>query len=246
MSKFFKDILLEESAVYTLWGSKPLTIIPLYHYSEEEEKMYREHLSEEERKSLFEIEDYDIPEKWEKWEKIQSRFPIHRYLFFKKPDPNHPKVYSIYFVDIFRTALVLQENYSCFSRETGVNFDPLQAVFEIKEGSEFWDKVMNHSALMGLLYGFGMQNSYGFRWRYGSDPLKSEKFAKSLNYRFSDTPKFGLATLENFSLPIFASFAENHDEVIQKYKKEREEIKQAYLDKDFLDLTLERLSENTH
>ena len=40
MAKFFQDLLLEEGAIFTLWGSKPITRIILYHYTDVEIKKY--------------------------------------------------------------------------------------------------------------------------------------------------------------------------------------------------------------
>ena len=82
MTKFFDDLLFQEGAVYSLWGSKPITEIALYHYSKEELAAIQESLSKEDLQNCYVIDNYDLPANWEKWEKIQSRFPIKRYLFF--------------------------------------------------------------------------------------------------------------------------------------------------------------------
>ena len=88
--------------------------------------------------------DYCLGENWGKWEKIRERFSCNRYLLFKKPHSD-PKLAYVYFVDILRLAATLQEHYELFSRETGMNFDPLQVVLEMEQGSEFWDEVWSKS-----------------------------------------------------------------------------------------------------
>jgi hypothetical protein len=91
LEKFFNDIMLQESAIYTLFGSKPMTTIVLDLTPEEKIQATIEQMSEEEKKELFFLDKpYDLPENWKKWEKISSRFPILNYLFFKKVREDNP------------------------------------------------------------------------------------------------------------------------------------------------------------
>lgn len=298
MEKFFKDIMLDHCAVYTLCGSKPMTKIDIYYHSEEEVMAWYDQMSDEEKKTAVVVDDYDLPENWEKWEKICSHFPMSRYLFFRRVDPEDPNFASLYFVDIAKTASTLQENYAIFRSETGFKFDPLKVVLAIKEWPEFWNKVFDSSTLVGLLYGFGLKNSSSFAWKYGDHPEAHDRFFPSLNPKiaslagqemqdfdsksaqmkgkhsqkvraprfganygskthvswtdptaifrlksyFSDEPAFGKATLSKFPLPIFASYSDGKDEVIEKYRKEREAIRKEYRGKDFLNSTLEKLT----
>lgn len=240
MGKFFKDIMLEEGAIFTLCGSKPLTIIPVSLYSDEEMQAFFDQMSDEEKKNAVIVEDYDLPQNWEKWERIHDRFPTTKFLFFKKEDIDCDKVVYIYFVNILETIKVLKENYTVFRQETGLDFDPHHEVFDMEKGSEFWDQAHNNSVLMGLLYGFGPKNSFCFRDKYkGHD--EADKPAQSLDSYFSDVHNFGTASVTNFPLPIFASFSDSKDEVIERYKMERVEIQKEYERHDFLDLTLQKL-----
>ena len=73
--------------------------------------------------------------------------------------------------------------------------------------------------------------------------LTHEKFADSILFQFSDQPQSGKATFDKLPLPIFASFTEGVDEVVEKYKKERDAIRGTYDEKDFLTLTLQKLTQ---
>lgn len=54
LDKFFTDIFLEQGAVFTLWGTKPITVIPVYLFTDEEMQILYNELSEEQKnKSLF-------------------------------------------------------------------------------------------------------------------------------------------------------------------------------------------------
>jgi len=238
--------MIQEEAIYTLWGTKPFSEIVINYYTPEEKNAFIEQMTEEQKKSAVWTADYHLAENWDKWEKIRERFPVNqRYLFFKKPHPHDPKRAFLYFIDVVNLAVTLQENYELFSRETLMDFDPMEVVFEMEKSSEFWDKVfdrcVNNAALVGILFGYGVKNSFCFQWRgWPSDEF--EKIANSLHVKPSgDGMSAGKATLEKLSIPVFVSFFEN-DEMIEKYTRERDRIKKIYQGQDFLDLTLSKLT----
>lgn len=295
LEKFLRYFMLHETAIYTLAGSKPLTVMPLFYESIPEEQLREEKREERtcfllnrnnkkdmefyERLSPLEKEEkaYLIAEKdfiyhtedlWDKWEQIQSRFPIRkRFLLVKKEwsndswkeiFPECKAVYDVFLVDILKTALIIQENYGLFRQTVGYDFDPLEVVFELEnKNSRFWDKLRGeegwrYATLWGLLYGFGRENSFSYTWKgsYAKEPSRPEKeklWAASLQpqssckHRPSRTDK-GAFTISNFTIPIFKSFSEN-DPIIAKYDSEREKIKQLYKGKDFVSFTLELLTE---
>jgi len=246
MDGFFKGIMIQEDAIYTLCGSKPLTEIVINYYTPEEKKAFVTQMTEEQKKGAIWTVDYELAENWEKWEKVRDRFPLNRrYLFFKKSHPHDPKLAFLCFVDVVKLAATLQENYELFSRETNMDFDPMEVVFELEKGSEFWnevfDKSINNSALIGVLFGYGIKNAFCFQWKWwpsdGFQPV-----ADKMIHRFSDKCRLqGEATIEKMPIPTFASFFED-DEMIEKYTRERDKIKKIYQGQDFLDLTLSKLT----
>lgn len=243
MTKFFCDLMVDEHGIYTLWGSKPLTLIIIDQYTDKERQEYYESLSEEEKKNGIIIEKYDLLENWKKWEEISSRFVFKRHLLFKSDLYEDLHASFIFFVDIFKTALVIQENYEIFKRAVGFDFNPLEVVLEMtQKNSPFWEKLKGSAIHWGLLYGFGPKNAWAFQWKNYEQAPSSEQFLQSLKGRFSNPSltgkvKFSLTHLE---IPSFISFDEN-DEMIEHYKKERARIQNIYKGKDFLDVTLERL-----
>lgn len=244
MTKFFNDILLEHSAIYTLWGSKPITEIVIEHHSEEEIKAYFDSLSEEEKKNCWIVNNYDLAENWEKWKKIHKFFPIKRHLFFQSDWRRTPDATFIYFVDILKTALTIEENYSLFRKQVGFDFDPTQVVFEMTmNNSIFWEKINRNSLLWGILFGYGKENAYAFHWKYYEHSPNADTFFSSIKHEFSETIPFGELKigLDNFEIPSFVSFNDN-DEIIQRYRIEREKIRNNYKNKNFLDFTLKRLT----
>ena len=244
MEDFFKGIMIQEDAIYTLCGTKPLTRIIINYYTQEDKKAFVEQMTEEQKVNAVWTADYQLAENWEKWMKIRERFPVNRYLLFKKPHPD-PKLAMLYFVDILKLAGTLQEYYDLFSRETGIDFDPMEVVLNMEQGSEFWDRVwdksINNAALIGVLFGYGVKNSFCFQWK-GWPSAQFEKIADSIKPRFcSQDMQGGEATIDRLSIPAFASFFDE-DEVVEKYTRERDKIKKIYQGQDFLDLTLSKLT----
>lgn len=248
MESFFVDILFQDPGIYTLWGDKPMTHIPVWYFTDEQMTAYYESLSEEEKKDVIvSIRSYDLPENWEKWEKIRSRFPIHKYLLFIKHSPEvpgEPKYASIYFINILESALVVQEHYDLFKKKLGHDFDPLDMILLAEnDDSEFWKTVNDDSLLFGLLCGFGERNSSCFHWKYGDQSDRSKDFTQTLKSHSSNGNYVLDLKLSNFTVPAFASFSEKgEDPVIKKYEDERKNIQKIYKGKNFLDLTLQRLT----
>lgn len=295
LEKFFRYFMFHDTAIYTLLGSKPLTEMTLcyeelpkeilrekeresYVYfqlnkkNKKDMEFYKKLTKEEKEEKAYLIRDkdfiYDINELWEKWEKIQHRFPIKKkYLLIKKLRPsyhisqrsseNSETIYDIYLVNVHNTALVIQENYDLFKKMVGFDFDPLEIVFELEnEKSDFWDvhngkDPWRYCIQWGLLYGFDKNNSYSYMWK--GRHFKLDCSEKELNWSnsvetwsscpdrpcVSDRKAFSIS---NFPLPAFKTFFET-DPVIEKYKNERKKIKQLYKRKDFVTFTLEQLTD---
>ncbi len=246
MTKLFDNILFWDHAVYTLWGSKPITEIVLSHYSDEDMALIEKEASLNPSNNGYIVEG-DLEENWERWEAIQSRFPMKRYLLFKSHDSVDGRYSYVYFVNILRTAMVIQENYELFSKAVDFDFHPLEVVLEMpNRESRFWKGIndsYNSPMLWGILFGFGRQNSHCFYWKYFDCPKICERFFDQFPRRFSNPEPEGMVsiTAQNFILPTFVSFSDE-DEVIERYKVEREKILQIYRKGDRLDITLQKLT----
>lgn len=245
----------------------------LLNRNDEQDMQFYEKLSPLEKKEkahLIYEKDFihNIEDLWDKWEKIQHRFSIKkRFLLVKRERPREswkelfPRctaIYDVLFVDVVKTALVIQENYELFKQAVGYDFDPLEAVFELEnESSNFWNKVKGkeawrYSYLWGLLYGFGKENAFSHFWKSRHIRAiecneKEKLLAASLKKWSSCKNRPSLTdsnafTISNFTIPIFNSFSEN-DPVATKYEAEREKIKQLYKGKDFVFFTLELLTD---
>ncbi len=241
MEQFFKTFMIDNSAIFTLWGSKPMTSIPLIHYTQEEMENWYNSLPEEEKKNVIKVPHNNFPENWKKWEKISSKFPMGRYRLFKKEFPEQPKVDLVYFADIPKIALTLEKYYDIFKRYKGTDFDPIAEAFNIDKESSFLNENLLNSITIGLLYGFGLQNSLFFEWKYDGTLSNHYGFQESLQSHFSDISYYG-GELRHLRIPVFASYSFLKDPIIEKYEKEKREIQQIYKGKNFLDFTLQQMT----
>jgi hypothetical protein len=209
---------------------------------------------------------YNFETLWGQWEKIQHRFPLkNKFLLIKKSidaskwqesEPECTSIDTIIFIDVLKTALVIQQNYEAFKQALGHDFDPLKIVFDLaNEDSILWNKINNPSYchLWGILYGFGKENAYSYlwSWRYRKNPdidPREARFAEELEKQGSckDYPSPSdkdAFTLSNFPIPSFAVYSDN-DPVVVNYEIERENIRKAYRGQDFVAFTLELLVGN--
>lgn len=247
LTQFFNDIMLLNHGIYTLLGShKPMTFIAVGNYSEEEMKDVYNSYSEEKKKeqgfSIDTLEGYTLSSAWEKWELISHRFPMKKYMLFKIEDED-PHLFFIVFLDIIKTAAVIQENYEDFQKAMGFDFHPIELTLQMNQkDSVFW-KTLN-SYHYGLLFGYGKMNSQIFHWKHFDHPQSCDKFFNNIDPEGSSSQLKGKIkfTIDNFQIPSFKVFSDI-EPMVNIYNEERKMIKKIYKDGEFLDLTLQKLIE---
>jgi len=290
VEKFLRYWMFEENGIYTLLGSKPLIRFQLVYYDTSEEvrrqketdqyayfllnkndkndQEFFKKLSKDNKKKAILISDcdfiYNFEELWEKWEKIQDRFPLKKkFLLVKrerKLDPQRStphciKIYDIFFVDVYKTAYIIQENYELFKKAVDYDFDPIKVVLDIQNPeSIFWNKIQGYkySYLWGLLYGYGKENSFYHYWQTRSlwdnsmgaaEKKVSQSIEKhSSNKKIPNLSNKNSNSIKDFCIPFFCSY-KNPDPIIEKYTLENKQIKKLYRGKDFVSYTLELLTE---
>jgi hypothetical protein len=247
MTQFFRDIMLFNHGIYTLWGThKPLIMIPVRKYSEEEMKSIEAFYNPEEKKEeglwVELVEGYTLADAWDKWESIRHRYPMKKFMLFKLEDED-PHVFFIVFLDIIKTSVVIQENYEAFQKVLGVDFNPLELTLQMNQKDSIFWKNLN-SYLHGLLFGFGKVNSQLFHWKHFDHPQTCDNFLDNMGAFASNSQLKGEIkyTIDDFQLPSFMVF-NDIEPMVKIYTKERKTINNIYKNKDFLDLTLQKLSE---
>ncbi len=206
--------------------------------------------------SSFEYEEkYWFEETWKVWEEKLKTLPIKRFLFIERKigiPPNLQTNRYVYFINIAETAKVLKQHYSLFKDYVGFDFDPLSVVFEIEDpNSPFWNAIWKteftdqNICLMGILFGYGLENSYCFSWHYVSEKnLKEATFIEAFLKQWKPTtPDETLKQFNpphSFFLPAYVSFAIS-DSQLEQYKREYDKIRDVYQRSDIIECTMKQL-----
>lgn len=250
LKEFFCDLLFGYDGAYTLFGTKPVSLSLIQTPATDEEiaewNAYYESLPEEEKtQMMMRKKRYDFPANYHKWQEIKHRFPIRQYLFgtFLLDD----KTEIILFVNIEMTIRTLLEYYDDFRRVLGLDFDPLQVVFEVENSdSPFWKKVaIEGHSLLGILLGYGRDNAWFFEWnmKYEGEQNKIGNFFRTLPSKFDGDRYIRYPDPQDFPLPIFKSFGLHpNTQLISQYRKEQKQIKKLYRGKDDVDVALDWLT----
>jgi|GEM_PF-1875834 len=223
LKTFFSTFLFEEGGAYTLFGEKPITFDVITDAKE------------------MGIDDKPCVTD-ENWRQVKGRFKTPLYLLIERPSPL-TEGRAVFLINIAATTLILKKHYWDFKSFVG-DFDPFQIVFEIEnEQSIFWKSVLSNEYLLGILLGFGESNAWLFQHcKNVEGEGKIQEFASTL---FQKTPSSNAAakTKEDilFLLPCFGCFTPD-TQLLKQYEEDRERIKNRYKNRDFLEVTLDRLT----
>jgi len=246
LGEFFEDFLFDSPGAYTLFGSKPVSGSCLYHkhFSEEEKKELEKYLASLPDESKR-PKRHDFEANYDKWMAIKDRFPIRQYLFGEFPTFDEKTSVAL-FVNIEAAIKTVVNHYEEFRRTLGYDFDPVQAIFDVQnKESKFWNAVVKNHLLMGIMHGFGRENSYFFDqfMKYNADNSQIGDFFRSMPKNFSDNKDIRYQDVKNFMLPIFKTFGLfPNDFLINQYETERKRIKAIYKGKDSVDVALSWLT----
>ena len=256
LREFFHDVLFKDPGAYVLYGTKPMSWSCIDKTLTDEEyaemmKLYQA-LPPEEKALYFVLEKdcFDFQANFEKWKKIRHKFPITQYLFGTFPIQGFPDSESLFFINIEMTLRTLLNYHEDFKRVLGFDFDPFQAVFEVENrDSRFWNGVIQHHVLLGILLGFGRENAWFFDWKmqYSEIEGPERSFIKSLPRRTYEQQDILYPNPKHFGLPIFGSYGlyPNDQKLIEQYRKEQKKIKALYKNRDEVDVALDWLTRSS-
>jgi hypothetical protein len=216
---FLEELLFQEGGCFTLLGDKPITSMLIFKGAAEDSSL--ENLSPEALETLSFV-DYKTAENFGSWKKLSENLNFQNFFFVEAPVPEDPSCYLLYFVNILETAKIFQDNFELFHRRTGIdNWEKMLSELK-KPNRALWQNLFKDHYLAGLLYGYGKDNV--------------EHFCRSIcRQSFSESFE-GVATKENFPIPVYATSAS--DKITNKYEKLRENIKKKYQGRDTVEFTL--------
>jgi hypothetical protein len=240
MNKFLKDFFLETSAIYTLFGSKPMSMVTIVSATEEEwinsSIEHWKNLQESERDRLLQkikdhVKTYDLDVNWKKWINWHKKHPQSNFLFLtQKTDSDH--LFNAYVIHTKKVESILQKHYTIFSRTLNMEFNPLDVTLEFENpDSNFWKKIFSNPLLEGILFGYGEHNASLFLQEFEDREKKACLFEACSSVEIEDSE----TSQQNIQLPLFRSYhkVSNEDPIVKNYKIEREKIKKCLNGKIF-------------
>lgn len=216
------------------------------------------HIPEEEKREFLSFSSHSIIknelnffENWNVWKGLKDQYPMTRFLLIERKPPSFSTgESSVFLVNIAATACVLEKHYQKFRAAVVEDFDPLDIVFEIQDNhSLLWNTILGREDLLGILLGYGEENAWLFvkikKWEEQSSDLRGSQKTSFLRSLSMQTP--GSNALSSFDplwpLPCFGCYATTESsDLIKKYEHERRAIKKIYRGKDFVQVTLDRLT----
>lgn len=227
IEEFLTQLLLEEGGAYTLFGDKPMTDICFF--TGEQKDIRIEGLSKESMQTLTYVDNTNFIQNWNAWKKYIKSLSIKQFFFLEIPCPTDP-LHRLYFlINIQAVKAIVKEHETDFRLRIGLELSDIEE--EIKNPkSRFWSQILFDHYLMGLLHGYGKENSlYFLKLLDGTEkPNRAEFIHQS-------------STVNTLSLPIYASSP--NDPQKEKYLKQRKKIERIFNKKGFLKAVLEKLTE---
>jgi hypothetical protein len=268
---FLENVMIREDGLFTLLGSKPMTLFDIAQTFPETEVEFKEAYEADkiflekcrtdpehfhtDTMTLPEYREYhdqyvknkyalryrDHKKLWESW--MCERGPISTPLYRL----TSRKKFGL-FVNIPNTLSVLKKYYTDFSQLTQTKFDVDTILDSIDDTeSPFWNAVFKNHYLFGLIMGYGQKNSYLFNWSQQNSlavnvtSLTRFKELSRLNQHINVIRKKNV-TLHDLEVPYFVTF-EIDNEVVERYSREREKIISFLQNKELIPFIQAQLSQ---
>lgn len=208
---FIDYSMIRSFGIYTLFGLKPVTEIDIG-YSPEKENL--------KSKSPWGVA---TKTQWHAFKKEIEKLNLENYFFIECFDTSHNSVIFVHQPSLIE---VLDHYHTQFEKGTGEKFNTLFKVNELKRGgSAFWDKIFkekNHY-LMGLVFGFGEENSRYFNEESNGNAKLHKKRVEHTSLMEMKKLLKDEISVEDLTLPYFISYQEN-DKILDNYRISRRKI----------------------
>ena len=222
LENFFKYTIIASTFGYTLYGDKPMSIESFNIQNipksvEGIDYMDESHL----------LDKYRLKEGWDTWEKYRHLFKLKNYSLISYPFSNDQVEICLINHEAFIN--VVKENIKDFQDILGASLTP-EEVLEGYLSGRYFKQIQSHDALLGVLLGYGADNSWKY-WKNAADTkLSLFNKEKSQDRIFVFLPMFK------------ADFDTKETQALElKYLKQREQIETIYKENQFLIPSLARL-----
>jgi hypothetical protein len=233
LESLFRSLCFVDNWAYTLVGAKPVTFTGI-------SKPFTHNWR-------FWIHDFSNYLEWRTWLAYSRYFSKSRFLIFEDRDPNWKKYIMATIIDRDLFYQVVRENRVDFQQILGIDDIQLNHLLDETMGRPFLSDVLkNHTALIGIVLGYGKENSWLYHEREeGQEILLSsvweDQLLDEMIEQQSQTTQAGTPwQLSDLYYPSFTADRDSSEsaKLREHYQKTREKIVGYYEGKDFLEATL--------
>ncbi|MCH9624977.1 MAG: hypothetical protein S4CHLAM123_01390 [Chlamydiales bacterium] len=148
LDSFFQKLLRDNNFAYTLFGKKPMSIA-CYSFKRTPWNLHNPN-------------EFLIFEKgWAKWEAYFSLFPSNDFILKRCHDDRG--IVEIFLINRKNALEAIEDNYDTFQEILGDCFDTEQLMQQLCYSQQDLMEILNnHSGLLGILLGYGKENSMTF------------------------------------------------------------------------------------
>jgi len=236
ITEFTEHVMIRESGVYTLLGPKPMTFINMsYTRPTKKQRLslwndYPEEIKQEYKPKDIFFPSYDAQRLLAKWRTVDEEITKDTYRFIELPH------HELLFINIPLCIKIISEHRALFSSLLEADLPPEELAKNLAAKSSLLrEKLLENHLLTGLLCGFGLENASQFHICTHQGKKCSTPSSSPTDVFIKDHPK-----LSEINIPLFNVFP-GGEEVVARYKSEREAILAAHSDKNFKKFALKML-----
>ncbi len=251
---FFRHVLFWDHGCFVLFGSKPCSLSGFWHLVDD----------------IFPFMAYQnrrVEKGWHVWKKYEKLFPKSNFLMFDNPSLFNDRYTMIFCVNLHSLKVVLENNREVFEKKLGKKLVIERVIEDFLEKKGTFQEIMNDHELIGILMGYGCENSWLFERRGNIDAryfslftLTKEKspskgfssIEEEINWMdntlvFSPIHHRGYPDLNflRLQLPVFLANPKNREthDLEWAYYQEYKEITRIFNGNDALEKIFEKLFE---
>lgn len=242
LTRFMQKLFAQNSFAYTILGSKPISWesyqnpLPLSSW-----ESFCDSFSERNR---------TLRSGWKTWKKYEHLFPS-AHLWIERPKC-YPRSISILIVNENRLNEVVSKNKKDFQEVLCREIvDGSQLLKEAKNHSLMNEVLEGHQGLMGIVLGYGRDNSWQFVEGYKTHTAMGWVWGDEESYFGEEMIELNTTStdyyLSHYSCPSFSGDPNSAESLALKneYRLTKQKIIEYYKNKDFLEATLSLLAGHT-
>jgi hypothetical protein len=252
LEKFFRSAFVFDHFGYVLFGNKPMAIssyVPHFFYIDNGKIFFSF--------SYFAPSNLKNKKNYEIWLKYQKLFPLKKYILKTEQNPWIKNSRFILLINKKKFVQTIENNISDFDSVFNKETAPFSLLEQAKQQNLLKDILLSHDALIGMLLGYGKNNSWKYYERYNNnkkhplvyvwqdDSLQNEILSRLNKPTIKHLLDIYSLDLNFILLPSFVADISSQETKLLKnnYHQIRKHILDYYTDRDFLETTLEHLTE---